>query len=199
MIGMGKDIRVVLANFTYTEAPRWHGQRLWFSDLYSHRVLSANEDGTGLRVEAEVPHQPAGIDWLSDGRLLVVSMLERKVLRRELDGSLVVHADLSAEAVGPLNDIAVDRQGRAFVGDFGFDLFGGDPLASAHLYRIDPDGACTTVADDLWFPNGCVVTDGGKLLVSETFGNRITASISRTTEVSPTDRSGRGLGNCPPK
>jgi sugar lactone lactonase YvrE len=71
--------------------------------------------------------------------------------------------------------MVVDTHGRAFLGNFGFDLMGGAPIETADLLRIDPDGIVTTVAGDMWFANGSVLTDDGVLLVNETFGNRITA------------------------
>ncbi|MEU4240254.1 SMP-30/gluconolactonase/LRE family protein [Actinoplanes sp. NPDC026619] len=168
-------MQTVIADLHFAEAPRWHDERLWFSDFYGGLVRSARADGSDIRVEATVPEQPSGLGWLPDGRLLVVSMRDRKILRREQDGSLVVHADLGGHATGHLNDMAVDDQGRVYVGNFGFDLMGGAPLAPASLHRVDPDGGVTEVADDLWFPNGSVLTDGGVLLVNETFGNRVTA------------------------
>ena len=165
----------VVSGFGFLEAPRWRENRIWFSDFYTHRVLSALEDGSDLRTEAEVPRQPAGLGWLPDGRLLVVSMIDRKVLRREADGTLVTHADLSSHATGHANDMVVDAAGRAYIGNFGFDLMGGAPLETTSLHRVDPDGTVTEVATDLWFPNGSVITPGGVLIVNETFGNRCTA------------------------
>jgi len=165
----------VVADAHFLEAPRWRDGRIWFSDFYGYRVCSANEDGSGLRVEAEVPGQPSGLGWLPDGRLLIVAMTERRVLRREPDGSLVTHADLSSYATGLANDMVVDAQGRAYVGNFGFDLMGGAPIEPTSLHRVDPDGTVTAVAGDLWFPNGSVITPDGVLLVVETFGNRVSA------------------------
>lgn len=165
----------VAEGFHFLEAPRWRDGRLWFSDFYGLQVLSMREDGTDRRVEATVPQQPSGLGWLPDGRLLVVSMLDRTVLRRELDGSLTVHADLSGQVGGNPNDMVVDGKGRAFVGDFGFDLMAGAPLEPAALHRVDPDGRVTQVAENLWFPNGSVITPDNVLLVAETFGNRVTA------------------------
>jgi len=77
---------------TFTEDPRWRGDRLWFSDFYAHEVHSVGMDGDD-RVEVSLDDQPSGLGWLPDGRLLIVSMTERKVLRREPDGTLVDHAD----------------------------------------------------------------------------------------------------------
>ncbi|WP_326551613.1 SMP-30/gluconolactonase/LRE family protein [Micromonospora sp. NBC_01813] len=165
----------VAEGFNFLEAPRWRDGRLWFSDFYGHLVRSMRADGSDLREEAHVPGQPSGLGWLPDGRLLVVSMRDRAVLRREPDGTLSVHADLADHATGHANDMSVDRHGRAYVGNFGFDLMAGEPLRPAALHRVDPDGRVTQVADDLWFPNGSVLTDDGTLLVVETFGNRVTA------------------------
>ena len=165
----------VVSGFKFLEAPRWRDGRIWFSDFYTHQVMSAAEDGSDLREEATVPQQPAGLGWLPDGRLLIVSMKDRKLLRREPDGTLVVHGDLSSAATGHTNDMAIDAAGRAYVGNFGFDLMSGSPLSTAALHRVDPDGTVTEVADDLWFPNGTVITPDNVLIVNETFGNRSTA------------------------
>ncbi|MGJ9411694.1 SMP-30/gluconolactonase/LRE family protein [Aeromicrobium sp. CF4.19] len=171
-----REIRTVVSGMSFTECPRWHDDRLWFVDFYTHVVCSVAEDGTDLRTEAEVPKQPSGLGWLPDGRLLVVSMKDRRVLRREADGSLVTHADVSEHVTGHPNDMVIDEQGRGWLGSFGFDLMGGADVTTAGLLRIDPDGTVTRVAEDLWFPNGSVLTpDGGTLLVDETFGNRVSA------------------------
>lgn len=172
---MTREIRTVIDEMSFTECPRWHGGRLWFSDFYIGRVFSAAQDGSDLRTEAEVPGQPSGLGWLPDGRMLVVSQLDRRVLRQEPDGTLVTHADLHELAPGQLNDMIVDSAGRAFVGNFGFDLMALAPLASTDLIRVDPDGTVAVAATDLWFPNGSVLTPGGALLVDETFGNRVSA------------------------
>jgi sugar lactone lactonase YvrE len=172
---VSREISTVLTGMSYLECPRWHDGRIWVSDFYRHEVLSATEDGQDLRVEAEVPRQPSGIGWLPDGRLLIVSMLDRKLLRREPDGKLVVHADLDGHVGGHPNDMVVDSGGRAYVGNFGFDLMSGADIAPDNLLRVDPDGSVTKVAGDMWFANGSVITDDGVLLVDETFGNRVSA------------------------
>jgi sugar lactone lactonase YvrE len=172
---MSREISTIVTGMSYLEGPRWHDQRIWFSDFYTYRVYSAAEDGSDVRVEAEVPQQPSGLGWLPDGRLLVVSMRDARVLRREPDGTLVCHADVSGYVGGLLNDMVVDSRGRAFIGEFGFDLMGGADLRPGSLLRVDPDGTVTKAAGDMWFPNGSVITEDGTLLVCETFGNRITA------------------------
>lgn len=172
---MSREISSIVTDLDFLEGPRWHDQRVWFSDFYTYRVYSAAEDGSDLRTEAEVPQQPSGLGWLPDGRLLIVSMGDARLLRREADGTLTCHADLSGWVSGPLNDMVVDSRGRVYVGEFGFDLMAGVPLAPAGLLRVDPDGTVTKVAEDMWFPNGSVITPDGTLLVGETFGNRVTA------------------------
>lgn len=170
------EIRTVVTGMSFTECPRWHDGRLWFVDFYTHTVNSVDEDGSDLRTELEVPAQPSGLGWLPDGRLLVVSMRDRTVLRVEPDGSVVVHADVSKYVGGHPNDMVVDTQGRAWLGNFGFDLMGGADIRSTDLLRVDPDGAVTPVASGLLFPNGSAITpDGATLLVDETFGNRVSA------------------------
>jgi sugar lactone lactonase YvrE len=170
----------------FGEGPRWHDGRLWLSDFFDHAVKTVGLDGT-VDVVLEVANQPSGLGWLPDGRLLVVSMTDRRVLRLDPDG-LVVHADLSAIATFHCNDMVVDAVGRAFVGNFAFDLDGfirergiealfaspGPPRAS--LSRVDPDGTVRVAAEGLQFPNGSVVTpDGDTLIVAETLGRRLTA------------------------
>jgi sugar lactone lactonase YvrE len=172
---MSTEPRILVEELSYLECPRWHEGRIWFADFYTYGVYSAAADGSDLRQEVEVPQQPSGLGWLPDGRLLVVSMRDARILRVEPDGSLSVHADLSGHVSGHPNDMVVDASGRAYVGEFGFDLMGGAPLEPAQLLRVDPDGTVTVAAEDMLFPNGSVITDDGTLLVCETFGNRVTA------------------------
>jgi sugar lactone lactonase YvrE len=167
-------MQTVLEKLTFLEGPRWRDGRVWVSDFYTHRVLSAAEDGSDLRVEATVPAQPSGTGVLPDGRLLIASMRDQRILRREHDGTLVTHADLAPLAVGVLNDMTVDPQGRCWVGCFGFDLMAGARMETAVLIRVDPDGSAVVVADEMFFPNG-TVCDGRTLVVAESFGERLTA------------------------
>jgi sugar lactone lactonase YvrE len=167
-------LSTVVEGYSFLEGPRWRDGRLWASDFYTHQVISVDPDGGDLRVEAHVPAQPSGLGWLPDGRLLVVSMRDHTLRRREPDGTLTVHADLSAHAGGVLNDMVVDAQGRAYVGNFGFDLMNGAPMEPTPLVRVDPDGTTTVVGEPLHFPNGAVLRDG-TLIVAETFGHRLSA------------------------
>lgn len=172
---MDKGLSVVADGFSYLEAPRWHDGALYVSDFYTHRVLRISEAGD-VETVVEVPGQPSGLGWLPDGSMLVVSMTDHRVMRYA-DDELTEYADLSGIATGLLNDMVVDAQGRAYVGNFGFDLMAGaDEVAPAVLALVDTDRSVRAVADGLWFPNGSVITDdGATLIVNETFGNRISA------------------------
>jgi sugar lactone lactonase YvrE len=165
---------IVLDGLTFPEAPRWRAGALWFSDFYSYRVLTVDLAGIVSTV-AEVPGRPSGLGWTVDGALLVVSMLDRCLLRFDGPRSRRV-ADLSPLATGPCNDMVVDASGRAYVGNFGFDRHRGEPERSTCIARVDPDGTVVRAADDLLFPNGTVITpDGGTLIVAETLAARLTA------------------------
>lgn len=169
------DFSTLVSGFDFLESPRWHEGRLWFSDFYLQRVFAADMDGQTETI-AEVKNQPSGIGWLPDGRMLVVSMRDKKILRQEHDGTLALHADLSDIAGGNLNDMVVDEKGRAYAGNFGFDLMSGAPLETANLALVYPDGSKQVAAQGLYFPNGSMITPDGKtLIVNETFANRISA------------------------
>ena len=167
--------KVLISGLSFTECPRWHDGRLYFSDFYTQRVLAVALDGTVEKI-ATVPGRPSGLGFLPDGRMLIVSMLDRKIVRRELDSSLVEHADLSSLAPWHLNDMLVDARGRAWVGNFGFDLMGGAKVTATNLISVNGDGSAKVAAVGLGFPNGMVLTpDGSTLIVAETLMNRLSA------------------------
>ena len=170
-----RRLDVLLEGGCFFESPRWHDGRWWVSDFYRHLVLTVDADGREEEV-LTVEGQPSGLGWMPDGSLLVVSMRDRRILRRTPDGEVAVHADVAEHCGGPLNDMVVDARGRAYAGNFGFDLMAfGDP-APAALIRVDPDGTASVAAEDLLFPNGSVITpDGRTLIVGETAGARYTA------------------------
>ncbi len=168
------DLTVLVDGLAFPEGPRWHAGRLWFSDMHAHCVMSVGDDGD-LRREAEVPNQPSGLGWLPDGRLLIVSMTDRRLLCLDGDG-LVEVADLSRYASWHCNDMVVDGIGRAYVGNFGFDMYGGAERTTAAIVLVNPGGGASIVADGLEFPNGMVITpDGSTLIVGESWGARLTA------------------------
>ena len=163
-----------VTGLAFPEALRWHDGALWFSDFYLQRVARATPAGE-LRTVVELDDQPSGLGWLPDGRLLVVAMKTRRVLRLD-PGGLQVHADLSGLVDWPCNDMLVDAQGRAYVGNFGFDLHARAAFAPTSLLLVTPDGEARVVAGDLHFPNGMALTaDGRTLLVAESYGKRLTA------------------------
>ena len=171
----GRALTTLLEGGAFFEGPRWHDGSWWVSDFY-RRTVSTVDTGGREEVVLEVPGQPSGTGWMPDGSLLVVSQTDHRILRRSPAGEVTEHADLSALAPFHLNDMVVDAQGRAYVGHFGFDLMERADPAPTTLIRVDPDGAAEVVADDLWFPNGTVISpDGATLIVGETFGARYTA------------------------
>jgi sugar lactone lactonase YvrE len=176
--------RVLAEGLYFGEGPRWRDGRLWFSDFYDRAVKSIDSSGT-TRTELEIDDQPSGLGWLPDGRLLVVAMHRKQVLRVDPDG-VQLHADLASVATYHANDMVVDAHGRAYVGNFGFRLDealktrGVESVIAdhptAHLARVDADGSVHVAATDLHFPNGMVITPDGKtLIVAETLAMRLTA------------------------
>ena len=166
--------RTVLDGLAFPECPRWHDGALFFSDMHDGLVWRLETDGSAKKV-LELPSYPAGLGWLPDGILQVVSMRERCLYRLTVNG-LALFADLSRVAPGYTNDMTVDREGRAYVGNFGFDLNAGESPKPTVLLSVEADGAVRVAAEDLWFPNGILITPDGKtLLVAETFAGRITA------------------------
>jgi sugar lactone lactonase YvrE len=175
---------VLTSGLYFGEGPRWHQGRLWFSDFHEHAVKSVDPAGH-IHTELKLDGPPSGLGWLPDRRLLVVDMHRRHLLRLDPDG-LKLHADLSSVAAYHTNDMVVDGQGGAYVGNFGFDLDaalkarGPNGVLADHptaqLARIDADGRVRVAAGDLHFPNGCVITpDGRTLIVAETLALRLTA------------------------
>lgn len=168
------ETRVVLDGLRFPEGPRWRDGKFWFSDMHAGRVMTLDASGRAETV-LTLDDEPSGLGWLPDGRLLVVSMHQRKVLRRDPSG-LVVHADLGAIARFHTNDMVVDASGRAYVGNFGFDLNGGEQQRTTKLALVHPDGRVEVAAEDLMFPNGTVITpDGRTLILGETFAAQLTA------------------------
>lgn len=182
---MARTTRVLADGIYFGEGPRWREGRLWFSDFYAHAVKSVSPAGD-LRTEFEIDDQPSGLGWMPDGSMLVVSMTKRQVLRRTADGGITIHADLGHIAGFHCNDMVVDAAGRAYVGNFGFDLdaaiesrgvesvLGDHPTAK--LACISPDGTVSVAASDMHFPNGPVITPDGKtLILGETLAGCLTA------------------------
>jgi sugar lactone lactonase YvrE len=167
---------VVLDGLAFGEGPRWHDGRLWFSDMHAHEVLALTPATGAVESIVAVPGAPSGLGWDVDGRLLVVSMDDRRLLRLD-EGGLTEVADLSIYTAHPINDMVVRDDGHAYIGSFGFDLHGGEPAVETVLLRVDTnDGTHEVAANEMAFPNGMVITpDGDTLIVGESFGARLTA------------------------
>jgi sugar lactone lactonase YvrE len=170
------QLRTLLTGIAFGESPRWHDGRLWLSDWGAKEIVAADlQGGSEVMVRVGFPSFPMCMDFLPDGRLLVVSARDGLLLRREQDGSLVTHADLSSLSGHPWNDIVVDGRGSAYVNNIGFDFPGGD-FAPGTIALLTPDGSAREVADGLAFPNGVVVTpDNSTLILAESYASRLTA------------------------
>ena len=171
---MNLETTVLIDGLIFPEGPRWHDNKLWFSDMGGRMVMTVDLQCTVEKI-AHVPGQPSGLGWLPDGRLLIVSMGDRKLLRLDPEGITEV-ADIFHLASCHCNDMVVDSQGRAYIGNFGFELSMGAPFKEAEIILVTPDGDARIVAENMAFPNGTVITpDGKSLIVGETFGSRLTA------------------------
>lgn len=166
--------KVLLDGLKFPEGPRWRDGKLWFSDMEDHKVLTVDMDGN-IEIILERPNRVSGLGWTPEGKLLIVSMEDRRLLRLDDDGVKEV-ADLSSHATFYLNDMVVDKHGRAYIGNFGFDFYNNAPFVAAELILIYPDGKYKIVAEDMAFPNGTVITPDDKTLITgETFAARLTA------------------------
>ncbi len=170
------DLQVMMSGITFGESPRWHEGRLWFCDWGAEQLIAVDPEG-GSEVIAHVPSFPFCIDWLPDGRLLIVSARQRAVLSLAEDRSLETYADLSGLGERPPgNEIVVDGRGNAYVNGAGFDLMAGEQYAPGIVALVTPDGRAVQVADEIAFPNGMAVTpDNSTLIVAESYGRRLTA------------------------
>jgi sugar lactone lactonase YvrE len=165
-----------MEGIVFGEQPRWHEDRLWFSDWGPPEVIAVDlEEGHEVMLQAE--SFPCCVDWLPDGRLLIVSARAGRLLRQEPDGALVTHGDLGSVSKPPAgNELVVDGRGNAYVNGGGFDLSAGEPFAPGIIALVTPDGSTRQVADGLAFPNGMLVTaDNATLIVAESYGKKLTA------------------------
>ena len=171
---MSKKTEVLIEGLTFTEGPRWHDGRLYFSDFFTHRVLAVDTEGK-METIVETPQQPSGLGWSPDGSMLIVSMNDQKLLSFS-NGELSEVADLSQLATHFCNDMVVDKKGNAYVGNFGFDLHGGESIKPTNIILVRPGEEPCVVAENVFFPNGTVITPDDKtLIVGETFASCLTA------------------------
>jgi sugar lactone lactonase YvrE len=160
----------------FAEGPRWHDDRLWYSDFYQRTIFTVTAEGERTAVFSGLDDRPSGLGWLPDGTLVVVFMTGRRLMRDAGDGTLIEHADLSSVAAWYCNDMVVDARGNAYVGNFGFDLEARASFETATLALVRPDGTVEPAAADMRFPNGSVVTpDGSTLIVGQSFGGDFVA------------------------
>ena len=159
-----RNIQVLMTGIAMGESPRWHENRLWFSDWGAQEIVTVDLDGNS-EIAVQIPFDlPFCIDWLPDGRLLVVSGREGRLLRRERDGSLVTHADLHGPAGMGWNEIVVDGRGNAYIN------------GGSGIVLLTPDGSVRQVADSIAFPNGMAITpDNLTLLIAESYSNKLSA------------------------
>ena len=167
--------REVLRDIALGESPRWHAGRLWFCDWVAREIVAVDEQGAREVMLADAPALPFCIDWLPDGRLLVVAGREARLLRQEPDGRLVTHVDLSDFATTPWNEIVVDGRGNIYLNNSGFEFPGGE-FAPGFIVLVRPDRSIRRVADGLAFPNGMAITpDNRTLIVAESYASALTA------------------------
>jgi sugar lactone lactonase YvrE len=178
MESYASDPRILATGLAFGESPRWHADRLWVSDWGAREVVAFDLRGKHeVIARVSFPSFPMCIDWLPDGRLLLVSGRAGLLLRREPDGALVTHADLSrlAEKGHPWNEIVVDGRGNVYINNQGFDFPGGE-FAPGTIALLKPDGSVRRVADGIAFPNGMAITpDNRTLIIAESYGNQLTA------------------------
>ncbi len=161
---MVKQSKIILEGLIFPECPRWYDGRVWFSDMLDLKVIAVDPKGKAETI-VKVPGQPGGLGFLPNGKLLVVSMTEQRLLRLDADGLKLV-ADLSKLAVGNCNDLVVDYQGRSYVGDWGFTVFPKKgEITKAHVILVTPDGKARVVSNEMRFPNGAIVTPDNKTLI----------------------------------
>jgi sugar lactone lactonase YvrE len=168
------ELHTLLTGLVYGESPGWHDGRLWFSDMGAQQVVAVDLEGHS-EVIASVPAMPMGIGWLPDGRMLIVSAHDGRLLARKPDGALVTQADLTGLADQPWSYMVVDGRGNAYIGNIGFDFPDGE-FAPGILALVTSDGSARQVADGVAFANGMAVTpDNSTLILAESYANRLTA------------------------
>ena len=171
---MTKDtVQVLMTGLAFGESPRWHDGRLWFSNWGAQEIIAVDPKGKSeVVVRLPFPSFPFSIDWLPDGRLLIISSSDQPLLRQESDGSLVPHADLSRG----FNEIVVDGRGNAYINGAGFNPLAGEKFAPGIITLVTPDGSAKQVAEGIAFPNGMAITpNNSTLIVADSYGKKLTA------------------------
>jgi sugar lactone lactonase YvrE len=167
------ELQILMTDLAFGESPRWHDGRLWFSNWTAQQIIAVDPQGKN-EVIVRLPFSsfPFSIDWLPDGRMLIVSSSDRPLLRQELDGTLVDHADLKRG----FNEIVVDSRGNAYINGAGFNPLAGEKFAPGIVTLVTPDGTSRHVAQGIAFPNGVAITpDNSTLIVADSYGKKLTA------------------------
>jgi sugar lactone lactonase YvrE len=168
------DTQVLTDGLVVGESPRWHDGRLWLCNWGAREILAVDPDGRREVIATVQTDIPFSIDWLPDGRLLIVFGPERILLRLGPDGALELHADLRGLSDRGFNELVVDERGYAYVNGAGFDLMGGGEFAPGRVAVVAPDGSAREVADDVAFPNGMAITpDGSTLIVADSYAKAL--------------------------
>ncbi|MEQ1890740.1 MAG: SMP-30/gluconolactonase/LRE family protein [Alphaproteobacteria bacterium] len=169
-----QQMEVLADDFTFLEGPRWRDGKLWLSDVFGKAIYTVTPDGARTKI-LDVPKGPSGLGFLPDKTPVFVSMADR-CLYKIINGKMVLHADISNLVNSDINDMVIDAKGNAYVGNMGYDLFGGEEMKLTNMILVTADGKAREVADGLAFPNGPVITPDGKtLIVAESFGRKLTA------------------------
>jgi len=166
------EVRTLLTGRGLLESPRWHGDRLYFSDWSAGEVVEAGLDGSS-EVIARVKSLPLCTAWLPDGRLVIVSSPDGRLLSWEPGGAPTPYADLGRPG---WNDIVADGRGNVYVNRIGFNPMAGEKFKPGFVHLVTPDGSVREVADDIAFPNGMAVTaDNGTLIVADSYRHHLVA------------------------
>ncbi|MBZ9917288.1 SMP-30/gluconolactonase/LRE family protein [Mesorhizobium sp. BR1-1-12] len=176
MSSVAENAKIIAKGLAFGESPRWHEGRLWLCNWGTGEIVAVSDEGKS-RVMLTVPAVlPYSIDWLPDGRLLVISGREGLLLRQEVDGRLVTHADLRDLSKSPWNEIVVDGRGNIYVNGGGPAPAPGQHFGPGTIVLITPDGTAMQVAGNIAFANGMAVTpDNRTLIIAESHSNRLTA------------------------
>ena len=171
------EARVLLSGLAFPESPRWRDGRLWVCNWGAQEIVAIDPEGRGeVVLPAPTASLPFSVDWLHDGRMLIVAGREGLLLRREPDRSLATYADLNGLSDRGWNEIVIDGRGNAYVNGPGFDMMSGEAFAPGVIALVTPNGAVRQVADGLAFPNGMAVTpDNTTVIVAESYASRLTA------------------------
>lgn len=169
------DPQLFATGFSWPEAPRWHDDALWISDVHNFRIAHVDAEGN-VGTFIDVPNRPAGMDFTVSSDLLLANSLKPYLNRVTPDGETELLFDFENKLFGNFNDMVHGPNGWSWVGDTGFNFGVDEPVNQGQIFAFHPDHDCRLVADEVFFPNGMVVSKDGKtLFVCETFGKKITA------------------------